>query len=225
METRALLCCNEGMENYKPFKSSQSFRAARHSTFDSVYDASKYITEQWPEEEHGPKYLNCLEILLKCLEGGCTAAVARVAFVEAAREAGIYVEPMQRPPPTGKLGPRRTNVSRCDDPEGFVRKHEGMKMREFTFPSVTVTDHFGHTVEIVSVGERLCGSLRIGQNAAINTNTQNKSVLVHSLVRLHAQLVGMPSLQLPERLVSTSHTRGFRPFGLSLPAPVAQAIS
>ena len=26
-------------------------------------------------------------------------------------------------------------------------------MREFPFPSVTVTDHFGHPVDIVSVGE------------------------------------------------------------------------
>ena len=111
METKASVCCNEGMENYKPFKIVSVLQGGTTFNIDSVYDASKYITEQWPEEEHGPKYQNCLEILLKCQEGGCTAAVARVAFVEAAREAGIYVEPMQRPPSTGKLqrwGKKRT---------------------------------------------------------------------------------------------------------------------
>ena len=106
METKAPLCCNEGMEDYKPFKIVSVLQGGTTFNIDSVYDASKYITEQWPEEEHGPKYQNCLEILLKCLEGGCTAAVARVAFVEAAREAGIYVNTTPRPPPTGKLGPR-----------------------------------------------------------------------------------------------------------------------
>ncbi|PSH61947.1 hypothetical protein CU103_21790 [Phyllobacterium sophorae] len=63
-----------------------------------------YILENWPEGT-GPKTTTAKAILLKCLAGECSAAVARVAFVEAAREAGIYIETTPRPPPTGKLGP------------------------------------------------------------------------------------------------------------------------
>ena len=52
---------------------------------------------EWkPEEERGEKWLLAQENML----------VGRVAFVEAAREAGIYVDTTPRPPSTGKLGHR-----------------------------------------------------------------------------------------------------------------------
>ncbi len=95
-----------GYEDYKPFKIVSVLQSSTTFNIDSVYDAAKFLLEKWPEAEYGPKYQMCKAILLKCLEGNCSAAVARVAFVEAAREANIYVETMRRPPPTGKLGPR-----------------------------------------------------------------------------------------------------------------------
>ena len=94
------------MEDYKPFKIVSVLQGATTFNIDSVYDAAKYLLEKWPDDQNGPKYQMCKAILLKCLEGGCSAAVARVAFVEAAREAGIYADTTPRPPPTGKLGPR-----------------------------------------------------------------------------------------------------------------------
>lgn len=63
----------------------------------SAYDAAVFILDQWPDQG-GPKLETAKHILLQCLAGVCSAAVARVAFVEAAREAGIFVEPKPRPP-------------------------------------------------------------------------------------------------------------------------------
>lgn len=91
------------MEDYKPFKIVSVLQGSTTFNIDSVYDAAKYLLDKWPDEERGEKWLLAQEIMLKCLGGGCSAAVARVAFVEAAREAGIYVETVNRPPPTGKL--------------------------------------------------------------------------------------------------------------------------
>jgi hypothetical protein len=83
------LCCNEGMEDYKPFKIVSVLQGAKTYNVDSVYDAAKYLLQKWPEDEHGPKYQNCKAIHLKCLADECSAAVARVAFVvEAAGKQG-----------------------------------------------------------------------------------------------------------------------------------------
>ncbi|WP_410010459.1 DUF982 domain-containing protein [Phyllobacterium sp. A18/5-2] len=82
-------------------KLSLTCRAPRHRT---LMPCTTLLLEEWPDDERGPKYIICREILLKYLEGGCPTAIARVAFVEAAREAGIYVDTTARPPPTGKLG-------------------------------------------------------------------------------------------------------------------------
>lgn len=63
----------------------------------------------------GPKARLARELLLKCLEGGCSSRVARVAFVEAAREANIFIETEVRPPTTGKIdrwGKRKTALAR-----------------------------------------------------------------------------------------------------------------
>ena len=97
--------CNLPMyEDYKPFKIVSVLDGATSIGITSVYDAAKYMLEKWPEE--GPKAHMARQILLKCLQGNCSAEVARVAFIEAAREAGIFVETAHRPPSTGSLGPR-----------------------------------------------------------------------------------------------------------------------
>lgn len=73
----------------------------------TVYDAAKFLLEEWPEGKAGPKHLNAQKIMLSCLEGKCMPAVARVAFVEAAREANIYIPPAEIDPVTaGRPSPR-----------------------------------------------------------------------------------------------------------------------
>jgi len=91
------------MEDYKPFKMVSVLQDGRSTGITSAYDAAKYILEKWPEDAGGPKLENCKEILLSCLAGDCSATIARVAFVEAARESGIYIETTPMPPSTGRL--------------------------------------------------------------------------------------------------------------------------
>lgn len=62
-----------------------------------------YILEKWPDDAGGRKLATAKAILLKCLAGDCSAAVAHVALVEAAREADIFIETTPYPPATGKL--------------------------------------------------------------------------------------------------------------------------
>ncbi|ATU92748.1 DUF982 domain-containing protein [Phyllobacterium zundukense] len=91
---------------HEDYKSFQIVSVLQHGTsigITSAYDAAQFILEHWPDEAAGPKLYVCKAILLKCLAGECSAAVARVAFVEAAREAGIYIDTMARPASTGKL--------------------------------------------------------------------------------------------------------------------------
>jgi hypothetical protein len=59
--------------------------------------------EEWPDEQDSEKLATAKMILLNCLAGDCSSRIARVAFIEAAREADIFVETPKRPPPTGKL--------------------------------------------------------------------------------------------------------------------------
>lgn len=89
------------MEDYRPFKIVSVLRNGSSVGITSAYDAAVYMLEKWPDED-GPKARLARQILLNCLAGECSAAVARVAFVEAAREAQIYVETTPRPSPTGK---------------------------------------------------------------------------------------------------------------------------
>ena len=103
MPEQAPLCYRSGtMEDYKPFKIVSVLRNGSSVGITSAYDAAVFMLEKWPEED-GPKARLARQILLNCLAGECSDAVARVAFVEAAREAGIFVETVPRPPPTGKL--------------------------------------------------------------------------------------------------------------------------
>ncbi len=91
------------MEDYKYFPAVSVMQHGVTVSVNTAYDAAKYILEKWPEDADGPKLALCKKILLQCLAGECSAAVARVAFVEAAREAGTYVETMPRPEATGRL--------------------------------------------------------------------------------------------------------------------------
>lgn len=73
----------------------------------TAYDAAKFILEEWPEGRGGPKLRNAKQILHDCLAGECTPVVARVAFIEAAREANIYIPPAEIDPVTaGRPAPK-----------------------------------------------------------------------------------------------------------------------
>jgi len=89
----------------------------------TTYDAAMFILDEWPPERGGPKLAACKEILLKCLEGECSPAVARVAFIEAAREADIYIPPPENEPVRGKPGGIRR--LRC----GVVHSDDNQKER------------------------------------------------------------------------------------------------
>ena len=95
------------MEDYKKFQIVSVFgrKPGQVVGITSAYDAAKFMLEEWPFEQ-GAKMSTARALLLKCLGGGCSAAVARVAFVEAAREANIFVETRPRPRLTGALAPR-----------------------------------------------------------------------------------------------------------------------
>ncbi|ATU91459.1 DUF982 domain-containing protein [Phyllobacterium zundukense] len=96
MPEHAPLCYRSAiMEDYKPFKIVSVLRNGKAIGITSAYDAAVFILEKWPDED-GPKARLARQILLNCLAGECSAAVARVAFVEAAKEAGIYVETTPR---------------------------------------------------------------------------------------------------------------------------------
>jgi Protein of unknown function (DUF982) len=66
------------VEDYRPFEIVSVLQNGRSVGITSAYDAAKYILENWPDEAAGPKLENCKEILLTCLAGECSAALARV---------------------------------------------------------------------------------------------------------------------------------------------------
>ena len=92
------------MEDYRAFApvTVLSRQPGKMIGVNSAYDAATFILEQWPPERDGPKLTTAKTILLKCLAGECSPAVARVAFIEAAREADIYIAPPENEPVRGK---------------------------------------------------------------------------------------------------------------------------
>jgi Protein of unknown function (DUF982) len=78
-------------EDYRTFKMVSVLQNGRAVGITSAYDAAKCMLEQW-QDDGGPKASTAKAILLKCLAGDCSPAIARVGFVEAAREAGIFIE-------------------------------------------------------------------------------------------------------------------------------------
>ena len=92
------------MENYRAFAPVTVLTSMPGMMvgIGTAYDAAKFILEEWPIDEDGPKLETCKEILWKCLAGECSPAVARVAFIEAAREANIYIAPPENESVRGK---------------------------------------------------------------------------------------------------------------------------
>lgn len=68
----------------------------------SIVRAAEFILDEWPGDQ-----TEILDIakhaLLECFEGRMSPGVARMAFIEAAKEANIYIEAAGRPPSTGRL--------------------------------------------------------------------------------------------------------------------------
>lgn len=96
-------------ETYRAFSpvTVLTSRPGQMLNIGTVYDAAVFVVNEWPEGRGGPKLSNAKVILLKCLAGECSPAIARVAFVEAAREANIYVPPPEIDPVTaGRPSPK-----------------------------------------------------------------------------------------------------------------------
>ena len=91
------------MENYRAFAPITVLTSMPGMMvgIGTAYDAAKFILEEWPTDEDGPKLTTAKAILLACLAGECSVAVARVAFIEAAREANIYIAPPENEPVRG----------------------------------------------------------------------------------------------------------------------------
>ncbi len=67
----------------------------------SALQAAEMILTDWPIEDSG--ILTATKhALLKCLEGDMSPGAARFAFIQAAKEAGNYVDEPERGRPTGK---------------------------------------------------------------------------------------------------------------------------
>jgi hypothetical protein len=67
----------------------------------SALQAAEMILTDWPIEES--KILSATKhALLTCLEGNLSPGSARFAFIQAAKEAGNYVDEPERGPPPGK---------------------------------------------------------------------------------------------------------------------------
>ncbi|MBZ9604007.1 DUF982 domain-containing protein [Phyllobacterium chamaecytisi] len=75
----------------------------------SALQAAGQILTDWPIEQS--EVLSATKpALLVCLEGNLSSGSARFAFIQAAKEAGNYVDEPERGPPTGK--PFRWNKSK-----------------------------------------------------------------------------------------------------------------
>jgi hypothetical protein len=86
-----------------PFKEVRIMTShlGRMRVVTSALQAAEQILTDWPVEESevlsAAKYA-----LLACLEGNLSPGSARFAFIQAAKEAGNYVDEPERGPPTGK---------------------------------------------------------------------------------------------------------------------------
>lgn len=74
----------------------------RMRVITSVVQAAEFIMNEWPETD-SEKLNIAKHALVKCYEGQMSSGVARMAFIEVAKEADIYIEAAGRPPSTGKL--------------------------------------------------------------------------------------------------------------------------
>lgn len=88
----------------KPFKAVtiMTSQVGRMLVINSTLRAAEYLLTEWPVFS-GEKLSIAKHALLKCIEGEMSPGVARMAFIEAAKEADIYIEAQPRPQSTGKL--------------------------------------------------------------------------------------------------------------------------
>ncbi|WP_181872548.1 DUF982 domain-containing protein [Phyllobacterium bourgognense] len=76
-------------------------KLGRMRVVTSALQAAEMILADWPIEES--EILTAAKrALLSCLEGNLSPGSARFAFIQAAKEAGNYVDEPERGPPTGK---------------------------------------------------------------------------------------------------------------------------
>lgn len=68
----------------------------------SVVQAAEFIINEWPGEQTD-KLEIAKHALVQCFDGKMSPGVARMAFVEAAKEADICIDAQPRPQSTGKL--------------------------------------------------------------------------------------------------------------------------
>ena len=87
----------------KPFKEVRIMTShpGRMRVVTSALQAAEQILTDWPIEE-GEVLSAAKHALLSCLEGNLSPGAARFAFIQAAKEAGNYVDEPERGPPTGK---------------------------------------------------------------------------------------------------------------------------
>ncbi|MEP7453341.1 DUF982 domain-containing protein [Phyllobacterium sp. SB3] len=67
----------------------------------SIMQAAEFIVNEWPGTD-SEKLDIAKHALIKCYDGEMSPGVVRMAFIEAAKEADIYVEAPGRPVSTGK---------------------------------------------------------------------------------------------------------------------------
>ena len=76
-------------------------KPGRMRVVTSALQAAEQILADWPIEES--EILSATKhALLACLEGNLSPGSADFAFIQAAKEAGNYVDEPERGPPTGK---------------------------------------------------------------------------------------------------------------------------
>jgi hypothetical protein len=62
----------------------------RYRTITSVEDAAEFLAHDWPTEK-GPTHLKARIACLDVMERAVGVGVAREAFIDAAKESGIYI--------------------------------------------------------------------------------------------------------------------------------------
>lgn len=66
--------------------------SGRDIVLSSVEDAARELLTEWPEDD-GEKFYEAVKVCLACLHEEAEPESARIAFVQAAWEAGIQVDP------------------------------------------------------------------------------------------------------------------------------------
>ncbi|MHC1549377.1 DUF982 domain-containing protein [Phyllobacterium sp. K27] len=78
----------------------------------SIVQAAEYILREWPGDST-ERLDVASHALVKAYDGEISSDTARAAFIEAAKEADIYIEAAGRPVSTGKLEKWRKGKMRC----------------------------------------------------------------------------------------------------------------